>query len=92
MQIDRYEMVYNQTTRQEEWYAVIGKKRIPMPSAFRDMYDDKHLAIEKVHSDRPEVLDVPDADYYIPLRTARCQTIPMCQTSKSPPSSNCAMR
>lgn len=70
MQIDRYEMVYNQTTRQEEWFAVIGKKKIPMPSAFRDMFDDKHLAIEKVHSERPEVLDVPDKDYYIPLRTA----------------------
>lgn len=69
MQIDKYEMVYNQKTRQEEWFAIAGKKRYPMPSAFRDMFDDKHLAIELVHSERPEVLDVPDADYYIPLRT-----------------------
>lgn len=70
MRIDRYEMRYNTQKHQEEYFAIIGKKSIPMPTAFRDMYDDDHLAIEQVHNPMPELYDIETTDYYIPKRTS----------------------
>ena len=70
MKIDRYEMRYNTKMHREEYFAIIGKKSIPMPTAFRDMYDDDHLDIEPVHSEMPELFDIESTEYYIPKRTA----------------------
>ena len=43
--------------------------RIEMPRAFRDMYDNDHLAIMKSESiDRPELLEV-EPPYYHQMRT-----------------------
>lgn len=51
-------------------YAVTKtNKRILMPDAFSSMYNDDYLAIEQTHSDCPDVLGLPDNDYYIPLYT-----------------------
>ena len=70
MRIDRYEMQYNTKLHREEYFAVIGKKRIPMPSAFKDMYDDDHLDISEVETKMPELYDIAESRYYIPRRTA----------------------
>lgn len=67
MRIDRYE-----TTLEDgriSYQAVIGKKRIPMPEAFKDMYNDNYLEITETKSDMSEVLGVPDGKYYIPRYT-----------------------
>ena len=67
MRIDRYE-----TTLEHgriSYHAVIGKKHIPMPEAFKDMYNDNYLEITETKSDMPEVLGVPDGKYYIPRYT-----------------------
>lgn len=70
MKIDRYDMQYNTKLHKEEFFAVAGKKRIPMPSAFKDMYDDDHLEIEEVTCTMPELFELEDSKYYIPKRTA----------------------
>lgn len=70
MNVDRYEIKYNSDTRSEEYYAVCGKKKILMPSAFKEMYTNDYLEIEKVHFDRPELYDMTENDFYIPRRTA----------------------
>ena len=69
MRIDRYEMQYNTKLHKEEYFAVIGKKKIPMPSAFKDMYDDDHLDITEVETKMPELYDEKESRYYIPRRT-----------------------
>lgn len=43
-------------------------KSYPMPDAFATMYDDRHLAITKTTSERPEMFDIDSDEYYIPLR------------------------
>lgn len=43
-------------------------KSYPMPNAFATMYDDRHLAITKATSERPEMFDIDSDEYYIPLR------------------------
>lgn len=65
-----YEVEYDPQMRVERYYAIPVKgSRIEMPRAFRDMYDNDHLAIMKVESiDMPELLDV-ELPYYQPMRT-----------------------
>lgn len=70
MKVDRYEIKYNPNIGEEEYYAVCGKKKIPMPKAFKEMYTDDYLEIEKAHFERPELYDMTDNDFYIPRRTA----------------------
>lgn len=67
MRIDRYEtaLEHGRIT----YYAVTGKKRIPMPEAFKDMYNDDYLEITETESEMPEVLGVPEGRYYIPRYT-----------------------
>ena len=45
-------------------------ERIEMPEAFKNMYTDDYLMIRETSSDMPEVLDVPNGSYWIPVRTA----------------------
>lgn len=70
MKIDGYDVAYNKQLGKVEFFAIAGKKKYPMPDAFKDMYTDDYLEIEQVHSERPEVLDIATNDYYIPKRTA----------------------
>lgn len=49
--------------------AVAGKKKYDMPEDFKDMYDDKHLAIQEVTCSRAEMFGVNGDRYYIPLLT-----------------------
>lgn len=70
LKVDRYEMEFDPKTRTVRHFAICGKKRIEMPSHFADMYTDDYLLIESAHSDMPEVLDLPSADYWSPRRTA----------------------
>lgn len=70
MKIDRYEITYNTKLHKEEYYAIAGKKRYPMPAEFKDMYTEEYLDIEQVHNERPEVFGIESEDYYIPRRTA----------------------
>jgi len=49
------------------YYAVKGKNKYPMPEAYKDMYDDDHLAIMKRTLERPELFDCPEGEHYIPL-------------------------
>ena len=65
--IDRYDTVLE--NGRITYYAIAGKKKYPMPEAFKDMYDDSHLAIREAHNDRPEMYGIPTTDYYIPLFT-----------------------
>ena len=51
------------------YYAIAGKKKYPMPDAFKEMYNDKYLAIEERTITRPELFDTT-ATHYIPLRTS----------------------
>lgn len=67
IKIDRYEAVLENGVIR--YYAIKGKTKYPMPDAFADMYDDKHLAITKVHNDRPEMYNISTPDYYVPLFT-----------------------
>ena len=67
IRIDRYETVLE--NGRITYYAIAGKKKYPMPEAFKDMYDDSHLAIREAHNDRPEMYGIPTTDYYIPLFT-----------------------
>lgn len=62
-------MQYNTKLHKEEYFAIIGKKRYPMPSAFKDMYDDEHLDIVEVTTKMPELFDVAEPTFYIPRRT-----------------------
>lgn len=50
------------------YFAVKGKTRYLMPDAYKDMYDDRHLAIVKRTLERPELFDC-EAEHYIPLFT-----------------------
>ena len=52
-------------------YAVTLKgERIRMPDAFSDMYTEDYLEISKTTSPLPEVLGLPEGEYFIPRRTA----------------------
>ena len=44
-------------------------ERIQMPEAFKDMYTDSYLMIRETTSAMPEVLDLPNGSYWIPVRT-----------------------
>lgn len=50
------------------YYAVAGKKKYRMPSAYKEMYNDNYLAIDERTLERPELFDTEDK-HYIPLRT-----------------------
>lgn len=68
IKIDRYEIRLIKGIPQT--FAIAGKHEYPMPSAFASMYDDSHLAIEQVSNPRPEMFDIKEDAYYVPLRTA----------------------
>ena len=67
IKIDRYEASID--SGRIVYTAIAGKKSYPMPDAFADMYDDRHLAITMVHNDRPEMYNISTPDYYVPLFT-----------------------
>ena len=67
IRIDRYDTVLE--NGRITYYAIAGKKKYPMPEAFKDMYNDSHLAIREAHNDRPEMFGIDTTDYYIPLYT-----------------------
>lgn len=48
------------------YYAIAGKKKYRMPEYYKDMYDDKHLAIQQVKMNMPELFGV-EKTHYIPL-------------------------
>ena len=53
-------------------YAITVKgEKIRMPEAFAEMYTDDYLEISKPTSDMPEVLDLPEGEFYIPRRTTK---------------------
>ena len=53
-------------------YAITPKgDEIRMPEAFKEMYTDDYLEITKTKSDMPEVLGLPEGEFYIPRRTAK---------------------
>ena len=64
IKIDRYESVL--VGGLIKYYAVAGKKKYPMPEYYKDMYDDRHLAIQEVKMDMPELFGV-EKTHYIPL-------------------------
>lgn len=51
------------------YYALTKTKRYRMPDAYKEMYDDEHLAITETTLDRPELFDT-EPTHYIPLRTS----------------------
>lgn len=71
IKIDRYEAVIE--GKDVKYYAVSGKKRYPMPSAYADMYTDEYLAITERTLERPELYDTDkehcEEKHYIPIRT-----------------------
>lgn len=64
--VDRYETSYE--SGRVNFYAICGKTRVLMPDAYKDMYDDRHLMIEKRVLERPELFDT-EAEHWIPLLT-----------------------
>lgn len=53
-------------------YAITVKgEEIRMPEAFAEMYTDDYLEISKTSSPMPEVLGLPEGEFYIPRRTAK---------------------
>lgn len=73
IKIDGYEAKVE--GEQIRYYAIKGKDRIEMPSYYRNMYDNKHLAIVKRTMDFPELYELTEKEHYIPLSTEvyRCQ-------------------
>lgn len=63
--IDKYEptLVKGKTVI----YAVKGKTKYVIPNEFADMCDEDHLAIVEVTTSRPELFNVPDSQFYVPL-------------------------
>lgn len=68
MKIDKYDSVVEKGV--PVFYAVIGKKRIRMPDAFKDMYTDDYLCIEEAEFKMPEVFGLSESKAYIPRRTS----------------------
>lgn len=64
--IDRYEPAIE--NGKIVYYAIAGKKKYPMPDAYKEMYDNEHLAITERELALPELFDV-EAKHYIPLFT-----------------------
>jgi len=53
-------------------YAITAKgEEIRMPEAFKDMYTNDYLEISKTKSDMPEVLGLPEGEFWIPRRTTK---------------------
>lgn len=52
-------------------YALAGKKKILMPDAYKDMYDDEHLAIVERELTMPELYGLKERKHYIPLYTGK---------------------
>lgn len=50
-------------------YAVKGKTKYLMPDAYKDMYDNYHLAIEERTMSQPELFDIKAPKHYIPIYT-----------------------
>lgn len=67
MGIDKYDAVIE--NGEIRYYAVKGKTRYPMPSAYSEMYNDSYLAIAEREMEMPELFSVP-AKHFIPLRTS----------------------
>ena len=67
MDIDKYDAVIE--NGEIRYYAVKGKTRYPMPSAYSEMYNDSYLAIAEREMEMPELFSVP-AKHFIPLRTS----------------------
>lgn len=65
--IDKYDAVIE--NGDITYYAVKGKTRYPMPSAYSEMYNDSYLAIAEREMEMPELFSVP-AKHFIPLRTS----------------------
>lgn len=68
MKIDRYESVVE--NGEVAFYAVLGKKRIRMPDAFKEMYTNDYLDIQEVEFKMPEIFGLSDSKSYIPRRTS----------------------
>ena len=64
--IDKYETALEDGII--KYCAVKGKTKYPMPGAYKEMYDNEHLAIGERTLEMPELFDIP-ATHYIPLRT-----------------------
>ena len=68
MKIDRYTV--KKVNGTDQWFAVAGKKEYPMPDCYKEMYDDRHLAIKEVVLTHPEVMgEGTPGKHYIPLST-----------------------
>ena len=52
-------------------YFAIGldDEEYEMPPAFKEGYTDDYLKIRPMTSEMPEVLDLPEGEFYIPIRT-----------------------
>lgn len=68
--IERYTVEIDPSdSRRTICYAVSGKKKYPMPDAYREMYTDDYLAIQEQTLERPELYDLA-GPHYIPRRTS----------------------
>lgn len=52
------------------FYAVAGKKRYKMNSAYSDMFNSEYMAIQERTLTRPELFESTDEKEWIPLRTS----------------------
>ena len=68
IKIDRYETRI--VNGRIEYFAIAGKKEYPMPDCYKDMYNDRYLAIAKKTMEMPELFDT-ESEHYMPLRTAK---------------------
>ena len=71
IEIVRYEARYDPKAGKPVYFA-IGKdgKEYEMPDAFKNGYNDDYLEIRWAKSEMPEVFDLPEEGYWIPIRTA----------------------
>ena len=69
MKIDKYEATVD-TKGIVHYFAVKGKSKYEMPEGYKEMYNDKYLAIEERTLTMPELYgDKMPATHYIPLYT-----------------------
>lgn len=68
MKIDRYDAVVEQG--HPVFYACIGKRRVRMSDAWKEMYTDDYLDIEETTFRMPEIFGLTEPTAWIPRRTA----------------------
>ena len=76
IELERYEVRFDTKLRRERYYAIDKEgNEYEMPPAFKEMYTDDYLQIRETSSEMPEVYDLPEGNFWIPIRTAPLNTI-----------------